>query len=265
MMKRALVVIALLASTAHAEPEKWYRGKYGKNRVTHVVVTGGTGVAFALTETLLKPHLAPLQCRWCVPDSFDASVRNSIVWSSPSTAKNLSNLDGYVVTPLYILTMTAAASLYSDNSSVGQLIDDMVPVLESAGISELLCEGVKFAAGRARPYAHFNPPAIPGSDDNVSFFSGHSTLVFSLATSAGVIAHERHYATEPYVWIGGYALAASTAYLRMAADEHYLTDILTGSAVGVAAGLTVPMLMPRSDRDVMIVPQPGGMAIAGRF
>ncbi len=257
-----LALIALLTTSAHAE--SWHEGKYGKNRVTHVSITVASGVAYLFSETALKPSLASLTCRWCVPDSLDASVRNDVVWQHPSTAVVLSNLDGYAVAPAFAIGMTLAGTLTSDDTSTGAILDDLVPVLESAGLSAVLVQPVKFAVARARPYAYYTPPAKAGLDDNVSFFSAHSTLVFSLATSAGVIAHQRHYWTEPYIWIGGYALAASTAYLRMAGDKHYLTDVITGSAVGVAAGLTVPLLMHR-DRTIEITPTARGMAIVGAF
>lgn len=261
-MKKYLVLVALLTTTAHAE--SWHEGKYGKNRVIHASITVGSGVAYLMSETALKPHFASLTCRWCVPDSLDASVRNDVVWQHPSTAVLLSNLDGYVAAPAFAIGMTLAGTLTSDDTSAGAILDDLVPVLETAGLAQMLVQPVKFAVARARPYAYYTPPAKAGLDDNVSFFSGHSTLVFSLATSAGVIAHERHYWTEPYIWIGGYTLAASTAYLRMAGDKHYLTDVLTGSAVGVAAGLTVPLMMKR-DRTIEITPTVHGMAVAGVF
>ncbi|MGE5183459.1 MAG: phosphatase PAP2 family protein [Acidobacteriota bacterium] len=261
-MTKYLAIVALLTATAHGE--SWHEGKYGKNRVTHVVITVGSGAAFALSETVLKPSFASLTCRWCVPDSLDASVRNDVVWQHPSTAVLLSNIEGYAVAPAFAIGMTLAGTLTSHDTSTGAILDDLVPVLETAGLAQMLVQPVKFAVARARPYAYYTPPAKAGLDDNVSFFSGHSTLVFSVATSAGLIAHKRHYWTEPYIWIGGYALAASTAYLRMAGDKHYLTDVLTGSVVGVAAGLTVPLMMDRS-RTIEITPTANGMAIAGVF
>ena len=59
-----------------------------------------------------------------------------------------------------------------------------------------------------------------------------------------------------------FTLAASTAYLRIAADKHYFSDVLVGSAFGMASGIAVP-LMWRHNLEVM--PQPNGVAIAGQF
>lgn len=47
------------------------------------------------------------------------------------------------------------------------------------------------------------------------------------------------------VWGGGMIFATLTARLRMAADRHYLSDVLVGSAVGSAAGFLMPYFFHR--------------------
>ncbi len=258
---KALLVICALASVAHADGEAWYQGKYARNRIIHMSIVVAAGGAYIATETFLKPHLAQLQCNWCAVDSVDESVRNALVWRNTNSAKLLSNLDGYVAAPLFSLGMTLAGSLTSDDPSWARVIDDGIPVLETVLLAEVFDQGIKFSVGRQRPYAHFNPPATPDLEDNVSFFSAHSALVFGLATSAVVIAHRRHYWTEPYIWIGGGVLALSTVYFRMAADQHYLSDIATGATIGIVSGIFVPKLMDRYE----VVPTSNGAAVAGQF
>ncbi|MDB4987793.1 MAG: hypothetical protein JWN04_2971, partial [Myxococcaceae bacterium] len=46
----------------------------------------------------------------------------------------------------------------------------------------------------------------------------------------------------PLIWALGVPLAALTGYLRLAADKHYFTDVLTGALVGSAVGFLVPWL-----------------------
>lgn len=255
-----LGVVASLASPTQAEP--WYRGEHGHNRVVHVTITAAAAAAYTLSETVLKPSLASPTCKWCSVDSLDANVRNAVVWQHRSTAVVLSNIDGYLLAPAFVIGMTSVGAWTANDSSTARVIDDTIPVLETVMLSELVDQAAKFSFARQRPYAHFTPPATQDIDDNVSFFSGHSVLVFGLTTSAGVIAHRRHSWTEPYIWIGGGVLAVSTAYLRMAGDEHYLTDIATGATVGVASGLLVPKLMERS---IQVVPTGRGVAVAGTF
>lgn len=258
----ALAVLALAAAPAHAEP--WYRGAHGKGRLENVAIFVGGGLVYVASETFLKPDLAPLTCRWCSVDGFDASARDALVWGNPGAARTISNVEGFVVAPATAVTLVLLGTADEPGGATwGRVIDDAMPVLDTVVLSELAVQVVKFSVGRQRPFAHFGgATVVPGLDNNVSFFSGHSTLVFGVATSAGMIAHRRHYWTEPYIWAAGMTLATTTAYLRVASDEHYMTDVLVGSAFGVLAGLTVPLLL---DHGLEVAPTGNGLAIAGVF
>ena len=264
-MRAIVVLLALALAAAPARATPWYRGRAGEHRVVNLAIFVGGGLAYVASETVLKPDLAPMTCRWCTVDSFDASARDLLRWHDTGTASLLSNLDGFVVAPVAGLGLLLLGTASQPGGATwDHVLDDALPVLDTVVLSELVDQAVKFGIGRQRPYAHYFPVAAPGLDDNVSFFSGHSTLAFGLATSAGVIAHRRHYAVEPYVWGVGMTLAATTAYLRVAADEHYVTDVLAGSAIGVLAGLTAPWLLDRHP-GVEVVPTGTGLAIAGSF
>ena len=41
------------------------------------------------------------------------------------------------------------------------------------------------------------------------------------------------------IWISALGLASATGYLRMAADKHYFSDVLTGAVVGSLVGSTM--------------------------
>jgi membrane-associated phospholipid phosphatase len=64
------------------------------------------------------------------------------------------------------------------------------------------------------------------------------------------------------VWGTGIALSVTTEYLRMAADKHYLSDVIGGGLVGLGTGLLIPRLMRQ---DIKIAPVPGGAAVVGMF
>ena len=40
-------------------------------------------------------------------------------------------------------------------------------------------------------------------------------------------------------------MGATTGYLRIAANQHYFTDVLTGAVVGTGVGLAVPYTLHR--------------------
>lgn len=127
---------------------------------------------------------------------------------------------------------------------------------------------MKFTVGRERPFVHVLPAdeksrtAHP-SDNNLSFFSGHTTLAFAVATSSGTIASMRGYRLAPAVWAAGMSLAALSGYLRIAGDRHYLTDVLAAAAVGSAFGVGVPLLFhaPRSENAATLRFQPLGSSV----
>jgi membrane-associated phospholipid phosphatase len=252
-VRAVVLVLCLLATTAHADDEPWYRGRHGTNRIVHLTIAAG--------GTILYPafgprELAPDACRWCEPNALDRSVRDALRWDNVGAAGRLSDAGGYLVTPG--LAIGALLIGTAGDLSVARSVDDLVPILETQMIARWATRGAKLAFGRQRPYAHYT--GAEDEDDNLSFPSGHTSFVFSIAVSAGTVAHLRGYRSEPLVWIVGLTLASATGYLRIAADRHYLTDVIGGAVVGTAAGLTVPLLMRRN---VELLPSNRGIAIAG--
>lgn len=95
--------------------------------------------------------------------------------------------------------------------------------------SLILVEGLKLAAGRNRP----NALSKPGDffQGGASFPSGHSAETWALAS---VIAHE--YANRKWVpWVA-YGLAGTVGMARFAAQQHYASDVIAGSAMGFFIG-----------------------------
>ena len=270
------VSLAAFTSVAAAEPPSWYEGSAGRRRISHLAAITVGGGLYLSSETFLKDDLVPSACRSCAPWGFDGSVREALLWDEPARAATLSNLSGYLLSPIAGLGLPMIAAFTADETDgvrFERWLDDAIPILESAVLSALVNQIVKLSVGRQRPFVHFGDPARPAElDDNLSFYSGHTTLTFAIATSAGVVAHRRGYRLEPLVWSAGYALAAATGYLRIAADKHYLTDVVTGAAAGAALGLAVPLLLhphlsshtPLGSQ-VSVVPTGNGLAVLGQF
>ena len=263
MLALTLVLVSISAAPVAADPPtatSWYEGRAGRKRLLHIGITFGFGLAYGATTTVLSPTLSPSECRWCNPPGFDRSVRNALVWNNTSRAGLISSVEAYIVAPIVGISLLIAAD---HDAGWARFLDDVIPVAETVAVSQLVVEVFKFSFGRQRPEAHFGDPARPAtSSDNKSFISGHSALGFSITASAGLICHWRHYWTEPYVWGSGIFLSLSTEYLRMGADKHYLSDVVAGGALGLAAGLLIPRLMRD---DIVIVPINNGAAVVGSF
>ena len=235
----AAVAIAMTIGTLHsaaADPAT------DRTREIHGLALAGGGVVYLGVELGLKHHLVADACRICEPPAFDEAASRALRWDDTKLADHVSTAIGYAGAPLYAIGLVAASS----SGSWRRRTDDAIPVLEAGVAIGLLHHAVKFTLGRQRPFVHHAAPGRPADDDdNASLFSGHTGLAFAVATAGGVVAHERGYRVEPFVWGGGFAIAAATGYLRIAADKHWTTDVLIGAVVGVGVGLAVPLLLHR--------------------
>jgi membrane-associated phospholipid phosphatase len=262
-MRRWMMAVSLvLLWTTVSRAESWHAGPQGRHRVAHLAVIAVGGSMYIVSETVLKDTLAPSDCRFCTPNGLDHSVRDAVVWQNTDRARVFSSVTGFVAVPALELTLVALSSTGADDR-FGRVLDDTIPVVESGVLAGLINQAVKVSVGRRRPFVVFGDPIrAPDVDDNLTIYSGHTTHGFAITTSAGIVAHRRGSNLTPVIFASGYALTAATGYLRMAADRHYLTDVLVGAATGTAVGYVVPTLF---HDNVQVVPARDGVAIAGRF
>ena len=132
---------------------------------------------------------------------------------------------------------------------------DMLVIAEAALLTADLNQLVKYTLGRERPFVHRledddKSQTKHPSDNNLSFYSAHTSISFSVVTAAATVATMRGYKGAPLVWALGRPLAAFTGYLRIAADRHYLSDVLVGAVLGSAVGVLAPLLLhgPRDSK-----------------
>jgi membrane-associated phospholipid phosphatase len=100
---------------------------------------------------------------------------------------------------------------------------------------------IKAVAQRARPDA---------GDTRSEFFSGGSSFpsghTLHMWSFASVVAHE--YSDHRWVPFVAYGTAAAVGAARVAAQRHYLSDVLVGGALGYAIGRYVYRTHQRLDR-----------------
>lgn len=96
--------------------------------------------------------------------------------------------------------------------------------------SGIVADVLKFASQRPRP--RVDDASGEFFDGGRSFPSGHATSAWSMAT---VIAYEygKH---RPLVRVAAYGLATAVSISRYTGRNHFLSDILVGSAVGYGIG-----------------------------
>ncbi len=235
----AVVLLASAPLEARAEPRKL---EYDL-RADGAAAAGAT--ALWIGSELAKGSLAPSRCRFCSPNALDAGTRDLLVWGYGDQAARASDVLAMALLPAGVAAHQLLAARGDGDAKAGLV--DLLIVAEAAALAMDVNQLVKFSVGRQRPFVHYGnwreADRRPDPDDNLSFFSGHTTLAFSLASAAGTVSTLRGYRSAPWVWGVGMALAASVGYLRIASDKHYLTDVLVGAAVGSAAGVALPRLL----------------------
>ena len=235
-----VLAVALVVAAAPASRAEELRIDLGWD----LGLTLGVGGAWILTETL-KGYLAPDACNWCESNAFDDGARDALRWDDTGAADATSYVLGVALLPALMLGVNAASA--RDAGVAVQGAEDLLLVFEAIAFASTVNQATKFLAGRERPFVQARGAAdrssSPGSpDDNLSFFSAHSTLAFAAAVSGATVATLRGYDTAPYLWVIGGLMALATGYLRIAADRHYLSDVLVGAAVGSLVGWAVPWL-----------------------
>ena len=249
---------------APASPQKLTKLSY--DWTVDGIVTGGLAVS-TLTLLLLNDQLAPLDCKWCVPGPIDGDISRSVLWSNPTAANTVSNVMQFAI-PVGVMGFGLLQGYLHDDPAAGW--SSVLLITEATSLAMLTNVIVKYTTGRARPYvwqgnADLYPATI--SDANVSFFGGHTTFVFAVVVSGSTLFFMQGMPGAPWVLGVGLAAASFTAYLRMAAGKHYLSDTLVGAGVGSLIGWAVPYLFHRPGRKGPpqagdLLPAPGGIAIA---
>ena len=178
----------------------------------------------------------------------------------------MSNVAGYGFAPL--ATVGMGTLLLWHDGRIADLPLDALLVAEAVFLALDVSQVTKLAFARERPYAHARTAtereALRSSEDNLSFYSGHTSFVFSLAVATGTVASMQRYRLAPVVWASGLAVAFATGYLRIAGDRHYATDVICGAAFGSAIGFSVPYFGHRPAPTVQLaaMPVPGGSGLS---
>lgn len=207
----------------------------------------------AMATAAFGDALLPAGCRVCDAPSggkggLDGAARDALARKDPGPARTASDVVGFGVAPALALSLGMLAA--ADRDAIGAVPVDALLIAEATSAAMAVDGMLGLGLAREKPRlsyldAETRERTARGPDGLASLPSSHVTLAFALAASSGTIAEMRGYRLAPLVWGAGAAGAVLTAYLRIAADEAWLTDTLAGAGLGAAVGILVPYVFHR--------------------
>lgn len=98
-----------------------------------------------------------------------------------------------------------------------------------------------------------------------SFYAGHTANTAAATFFAAKVYHDFHpgSAAEPLVWTAAALVPAATAYTRIKAGKHFLSDNIVGYAIGAATGIVVPQLHKTAERTGLSLAPVQGVNVNG--
>lgn len=142
----------------------------------------------------------------------------------PTSVYNFGNAMGHYEGITGVIAGSYLLGVVLDNDKMKRVGLISIAGLAATGI---VTESFKQAFGRTRP-SHTDSPYdffVPG---NKSFFSGHTSSAFSLATVISE-AYGKDYPIVPYI---AYGVASLTAISRMSVKAHWASDVFVGAIAG---------------------------------
>ncbi|MEO5893661.1 MAG: phosphatase PAP2 family protein [Ferruginibacter sp.] len=157
--------------------------------------------------------------------NLNDEVKEELVLENPHRGIHIDNY----------LQFTPAVAVYSLNMAgikgAHNLVDRSAIYLLSNIIVNSSVSGIKKYSHQARP---------DGSGYS-SFPSGHTAEAFASAE----FLRQEYKNVSVWYGIAGYAVAATTGYLRMYNNKHWMSDVIAGAGVGIASTKIAYWLYPK--------------------
>ncbi len=200
--------------------------------------SNGAAIGLLFGSAALFDALVPMQDCACDFDWFPGDVGRR--GKSSSSADALSNRLVYVA-------IAEPALLGAAHGEGYRFLNSSIVFSEALAANLTLNTITKLLFPRSRPYSyasHRDSAFYVPRDYHVSFYSSHSSNSFAAAASGAYLFAEsaRDAWAKRAAWGASFALAGTTALLRVRAGRHYYSDVLVGALVGSVIGFGVPVL-----------------------
>lgn len=275
----------ILPERGEGSRRKWDPA-WRKFGLSNYLLTGGS-VLVAVGATAVAPKAGG----WTERNSFDEWGRRTFSapdYDSGLWARDLSDVlvSVNIAFPVLIDSLIVTYWYRRSEEVAAQMALITAEAVTVTAALQTLTSGL---ASRERPYLRDCGTSIDPdledcteSDRLRSFFSGHTSNAF--AGAAVTCSHHAHHQVfgdplaDALACGIAFLSAGTTGMMRVVGRRHYLSDVMTGAAVGTLTGLGVPWLLhygPLARRDDAqsgalgtswhLVPMRNGLAVGGAF
>lgn len=213
----------------------------------------GLGATLALNVgAFLLPN--PAACRWCTPTAFDEALHTPVAPENRRAVAAASHAISFVVLPVGGLAALVVPPFTGDGPK-RHAGENAAIFGEALLANTAITLATKKAVARRRPAFYYGRSqytefASSENEQYLSFFSGDTSIAFVSASAASTLSFMRGYRSAPYVTASSAVLATAVGLMRVGADVHWPSDVLTGAVVGTSVGIALPLLLhPRKSNE----------------
>ena len=229
---------------------------YRVNLPAETALTAGFFGLYVMVDVLVKPTLgAGPNCLGyahsgqCDPSTLSAFDRYAVGRVSPGWA-TFSDVALVVSLAAPLLYLGLESLTLPTKDPLGDFIGDSLVVAESLALTATVQTVLKFAFRRPRPANYLPGQGAEDIDLQLSFPSGHVSMVAAATTALTTTIFLRHPKSKVrFLALGaGISLSLLTGLARVESGQHFPTDVLTGLVVGACSGFVVPFLHRKQAR-----------------
>lgn len=256
----AICISLLFASSLQAQNPRKYELKTSLEIPALLLGLGTTGLGYVL-ENRITPLSETAIMALDVQDvpRFDRFATK--YWST-----TVSNTSDYLLTAGMVLPLGLAVSARCRKEGGPIALMYVEAFLLNEGMTNITKTLVK----RKRPFV-YNPEVSlgrkMGSSAQKSYFSGHTSTAavasfFFAKVFADLYPNSPH---KRWVWVASASLPAVVGFLRVRSGRHYLSDVVSGYAVGALTGVLIPHLHKKNIPNLSIHPGFNSMGMTLSF
>jgi membrane-associated phospholipid phosphatase len=256
----ASVVVLRAGHVGAADPDRvewapdWPRFRLAEGLGT--IALGAATIALAIEAD------PPTHASWTGGILFDSAVRDALRSHTLAGQQRAADVStwlylGGLIVPNVIDLWVVALGVHQNPDVAGQML---LINLQSLGLAGALTLTAELSVGRARPFVgncHDGSPRdasgqpllgnCAGFETYQSFYSGHAAAT---ATMAGLTCvHHQHLplygggAADLAPCLAMIGVSLGTGVMRVMADRHWASDVVTGWTIGALSGYVLPSVL----------------------